>query len=113
MCVDEGDMGMANVKKRKKKLNPLARTMILFMMLLVSSVCLFNVFNEVVLTKDLTNEINSASAAQDKLTRQKEDLSTQKENLNDTEYLIRYARAKYLATKDDGEQVFKLPEEEK
>ena len=101
---------MATVQKRKKKLTPFARTMILFVMLIVSCVCLYNVFNEVVFTKDLTNELKEATKSQEKLTQQKEDLLTQKNNLNDTEYLIRYARAKYLATKENGEQVFKLPE---
>lgn len=104
---------MANARKSNKKLNPVARTMVLFAMLLISCVCLYNVFNEVVFTKDLTKEINDASATQEQLTKQKEELNTQKKNLNDTEYLIRYARAKYLATKDGGEQVFKLPDENK
>ena len=41
----------------------------------------------------------------------KEELIEKKKNLENPEYLLRYARGKYLVTKDDGEQVFKLPEE--
>lgn len=102
---------MANGRK-SKKLNPLIKSLSLFIMLLISGVLLYNVFTEVLETRDLNEEIAKANADNKELAEKKATLNTQKENLNDTEYLIRYARAKYLATKEDGEQVFKLPENE-
>lgn len=102
---------MAKKGKRKNKSNPLFKSLLLFVMLLISGALLSNVFAEVLETRTLMNEINQASDKNDSLNEKKKNLNTQKENLNDTEYLIRYARAKYLATKEDGEQVFRLPED--
>lgn len=102
---------MANKRKGKRKSNPLVKSLTLFVMLLISGVLMYNVLTEVLETRNLKDEIAQASSEKEALSKKKEDLNTQKENLNDTEYLIRYARAKYLATKEDGEQVFKLPDE--
>lgn len=98
-------------KKRKRRLNPLIKSLVIFAFLIASGGLLYNVFTEVLETKNLKEEIAQADLENKQLNEKKESLNTQKENLNDTEYLIRYARAKYLATKEDGEQVFKLPEE--
>ena len=102
---------MAKKRKEKRKSNPLIKSLTLFVMLIISGILMYNVLTEVAETKNLKEEIAQASSDNKNLSAKKESLNTQKENLNDTEYLIRYARAKYLATKEDGEQVFKLPEE--
>ncbi|NBK96618.1 MAG: hypothetical protein EOM50_01125 [Erysipelotrichia bacterium] len=103
---------MAKKGRRKKRLNPLFKSLTLFVMLIVSGVLLYSVFTEVLETRQLKDEIAQAKAEQKSLKDKKENLNTQKSNLNDTEYLIRYARAKYLATKEDGEQVFKISDED-
>lgn len=102
---------MTKKKKEKRKSNPLVKSLTLFVMLMVSGILMYNVFTEVLETRNLKEEIAQANSESESLKEQKENLKMQKENLNDTEYLIRYARAKYLATKEDGEQVFKLPDE--
>lgn len=102
---------MAKKRKERRKSNPLVKSLTLFVMLMISGVLMYNVLTEVLETRNLKDEIAQASSEKESLSKKKEDLNTQKENLNDTEYLIRYARAKYLATKEDGEQVFKLPDD--
>lgn len=102
---------MAKKRKERRKSNPLVKSLTLFVMLMISGVLMYNVLTEVLETRNLKDEIAQANSENQSLNKKKEDLNTQKENLNDTEYLIRYARAKYLATKEDGEQVFKLPED--
>lgn len=42
------------------------------------------------------------------LENQKDDLSKEKQNLENPEYVKRFARGKYMVSKP-GEQVFKLP----
>lgn len=102
---------MAKKGRRKKRLNPVMKSLSLFVMLIVSGVLLYSVFSEILTTHELTQEIAQSNNENASLTDKKESLSTQKKNLNDTDYIIRYARAKYLATKEDGEQVFKLPQD--
>ncbi len=48
----------------------------------------------------------------EELVEKQQALTEEVNNLNDVEYIIRYARGKYLATKDVGDQVFMLPGEE-
>lgn len=99
-------------KNGRKRSNPIKRGFILFVMLLASVVMGYTIINELMETYHLNTELKETKLSKAELEEKKEELILQKKNLNDTEYLIRYARAKYLATKDDGEQVFKLPEEE-
>ncbi|MEG1638176.1 MAG: septum formation initiator family protein, partial [Erysipelotrichaceae bacterium] len=55
-------------------------------------------------------EIADSEAELNKLNKENGELTKTKKNLEDPEYVKRYARGKYMVTKgEDGEQVFKLP----
>lgn len=100
---------MANIKKRKKRSS---KNILLVAALCASGFFVFATLNEVLETKKITDEISIATLEKEKLEIKKEKLDKEKENLQNPEYVLRYARGKYLVTKDDGEQVFRLPEEE-
>ena len=54
------------------------------------------------------DEITSSEEMINSLENQKDDLSKEKQNLENPEYVKRFARGKYMVSKP-GEQVFKLP----
>lgn len=101
---------MANIKKRRKNGS---KSLLLVAALVASAFFVFTALNEVIETKTLTEEISIATLEKEKLQDKKQQLNKEKENLQNPEYVLRYARGKYLVTKDDGEQVFRLPDEEK
>lgn len=78
----------------------------------ISSFLLYQSAQEVQTWFDYNETIALAEAEKESLIEQQAELEESITNLNDIEYIIRYARGKYLATKDDGDQVFMLPEEE-
>ena len=80
-------------------------------MLLLSSIYFTtNSIKEITQIFTLKASIAEALQEQEDLLQKKEELQEKKKDLENPEYLLRYARGKYLVTKDDGEQVFKLPE---
>ena len=97
-------------KKRKVK-KSVTRSIILFALLSLSIFFTVTSIKEITQIFTLKASIAEALKEQDELTDKKEELQEKKKNLENPEYLLRYARGKYLVTKDDGEQVFKLPEE--
>ena len=97
-------------KKKKTKKNA-SRSIVLLLLLSFSVFLTVRSVNEITQIFTLKASISEALKEQDELTNRKEDLQEKKKNLENPEYLLRYARGKYLVTKDDGEQVFKLPEE--
>lgn len=96
--------------QRKKKKSGFKNT-VLVAMLLVSGYFIYSTFNEIIETKTLKDSIKEIKEKEANLNETREELMAEKENLQNPEYLLRYAIGKYLVTKDDGEQVFKLPEE--
>ncbi len=92
--------------KRKKHI------IISVFMLALSSYFVFSVIGEVQTMFAYNKNIDSMKHEQQELLDKKEDLNEEKKNLNDVNYIIRYATGKYLATKDAGDQVFKLPDGE-
>lgn len=96
----------------KKKPSRL-RYVVLAAMIAISAICILAVVNEVNSTFALQKEIDGAKEVKQQLIEEKASLEKQQNNLNDPNYIIRYARGKHMVTKEDGEQVFKLPETEK
>ena len=95
---------------KEKKKNP-SRYIVMLLMLAISGYCIMEVVKEVNTTFTLRADISEAKKEKEELTSQKEKLQKEKSNLNNKEYIIHYARGKYMLTKEDGEQVFTLPSE--
>jgi len=95
----------------KKKRNPL-RFVLLAGMVLVSMYCIMEVMKEVNTNLSLRADISSAKKEKEQLEREKEELLKDQQNLSNEDYVVRYARGKYMLTENDKEQVFKLPKEE-
>lgn len=99
-------------KRVVKRKNSMFKNIILLFMLILTVFFTVNSVNEIMQIFTLRASIAEALKEQEELEEKKTDLQEEKANLENPEYLLRYARGKYLVTKDDGEQVFKLPEEE-
>lgn len=97
-------------KKRRKKVFSKKRTIFLAMfsfciiivMTYVFSTYFVEIYNIYQEKKELTVKIN-------KLSEEEEKLKGEVEKLNDPEYIARYAREKYLYSKN-GEFIIKIPE---
>ncbi len=70
-----------------------------------------NIVGEFATTHSLKSNISLHEDELEKLTEEKEENEQLIDNLNDVNYIIRYAIGQYSTTKDIGDQVFKLPEE--
>ena len=101
------------MKKRRvvKRKTSKARSCILLTLLALSIYFTVNSVQEVTQIFKSKTSISEAIKQQEELLQRKEELIEKKKNLENPEYLLRYARGKYLVTKDDGEQVFKLPDD--
>lgn len=97
----------------KKKRKFPTRYIILFVMLLISAYCIMAIVKEVNTTFTLEASVEDAKREKAKLNDQKKYLQQEATNLNNEDYVVRYARGKYMLTKGDGEQVFTLPNDEK
>lgn len=96
---------MAQNKQSKKKINPKILTL--------GFVCLGLFFawasiEEILMTKSLKQDIENYQAELDDLGEETQTLNKQIENLNNPDYVKRFAKGKYLVSKE-GEQIFKLP----
>lgn len=96
-------MGNGNVRKKKT-----SRWVTSFVICGLSFVLLYNFAQEVLTTLAYKEEIHEAEALLEQLKLEEDELMKQKDNLNDDEYIKRYARGKYMVGKED-EQVFSLP----
>lgn len=103
---------MAKAKKRtvkkKKTYRPMQKFVSVFLILFA---CFFTYQSvmEVVTTIQLKQEINENKAKIEELKEQQSKLEEQKKKFSDEEYVKRYARGKYLLSKD-GETLYKLNE---
>ena len=86
-------------KDKKKKRNKLKT----FLSLAAIFIACFLIY-----AMKLKDEITSSEEMINSLENQKDDLSKEKQNLENPEYVKRFARGKYMVSKP-GEQVFKLP----
>ena len=103
---------MATKQTKPKKEHPILSKLICLFFLIISGCLIAYSSQEFTEMISLTNQLNEVNAEGEALEAEKESLEEEIENLNDVEYIVRYARAKYLATKDDGEQIFTITEEE-
>ena len=97
-------------KKRRKKVFSKKRTVFLTMLsfcIIIAMAYIFStyfveIYNIYKEKKELTSKIS-------KLSEEEEKLESEVEKLNDPEYIARYAREKYLYSKN-GEFIIKIPE---
>lgn len=96
---------MAKITKKKK--HPV-RNIISIALIFVSCIFIWLSVEEVITTVRLKREISDKESLIGTLKKEEKDLRKKKENLEDPEYVKRYARGEYLVSKP-GEQIFKLP----
>lgn len=96
-------------KGLKKARRRLLLLMIVFIFILISvSINLFKVWLQVI---DNNNSIASLNMEYDKLMEEEKQLKSDVNKLQDPDYVARYAREKYLYTKD-GELIIRIPKSE-
>lgn len=96
--------------KKKRKMTPFSK-LICFIFLGVSAYLLFLVGQEVYTTITLKQQLEEVQAKYQEVLDENSQLTSEKEKLEDPDYVANYARGTYLLSKDD-EQVFYLPEDE-
>lgn len=96
----------ANAKRRRKK-SPLKK-LISFAVIIFSCYLFYAASQDVMIMLNLKGEIAAHNADISELTAKKKSLSEQKTKLEDPNYVVRYARDKFLVSKTD-EQIFKFP----
>ncbi|MGM9941181.1 MAG: septum formation initiator family protein [Bulleidia sp.] len=94
--------------KKKRRLTPLTKV-ICVVMLGASVFMLYMVFQEGMTTLRLQQELSEVQAKLQEVQDENRYLTTEKEKLQDPDYVETYARGKYQLSKD-GEQIFYLPE---
>lgn len=105
---------MANAKKstvkKKRKYRPMQKFVSVFLILFA---CFFTYQSakEIITTVQLKQEISANKEKIKDLEEQQKKLEEQKAKFSDEEYVKRYARGKYLLSKD-GETLYKLNENE-
>ena len=99
---------MADIKKEKKKRK--SNIVLIIIFFAIGFYGIFSCVKEIKTSFDLKGEIKADEQLLSDLKSQKEELEKDKTNLENPDYIVRYARGKYMVTNGDGEQVFKLPE---
>lgn len=94
--------------KKKKQYTPFLK-FICFLVIGASAYLLLEVFKEVYTTITLKKQLAEVQDKYQQVQDENSYLTTEKEKLEDPDYVASYARGTYLLTKDD-EQVFYLPE---
>lgn len=92
---------------RKRKKHPL-RTFFSLLAIFIACFLIYMAGDDLITTFRLKQEISNNEELIGSLEEQKSSLSQEKTNLEDPDYVKRYARGKYMVSKP-GEQVFKLP----
>ncbi len=105
---------MKNAKKKsankKKQYHPMKKFFSVFLVLIG---CCFAYLSakEIITTMQLRQEIQQTEAEIEALRTQQSKLEEQKEKFSDEEYVKRYARGRFLLSKD-GETLYKLNDQE-
>lgn len=94
------------------KRRPKFKKMIGFVYIAIGLVMLYSLVVSVVRVVESRNELTVLEAQRDALLKEKNELSTEVELLNDEDYVVIYAREHYIFTKE-GEIVATLPESKK
>ncbi|MEG0314185.1 MAG: septum formation initiator family protein [Erysipelotrichaceae bacterium] len=84
--------------------------LLVLILLLIAGFMLYKVGQEFVVTYNLHKDISEAEIIKAELIKDNEAYAEQKDNLEDEEYVKRYARGKYLMNQD-GEQLFQMKKE--
>ena len=100
----------AKKKTSKRKMTPLLR-LFCYIMIFVSGLLLWRVFDEVYTTMTLKKQLAEVQEKYQKVLDENAYLTSEREKLEDPDYVASYARGTYLLSKDD-EQIFYLPEDE-
>lgn len=98
-------MNKSRIKKKKVKTLSVLVSLIL---LCGAGFFLYQAFNEIVNTYNLTKELRTAQSILEQIDNENQYLKEQKTKLEDPEYVKSYARGTYMLSKD-GEQIFYLP----
>ncbi len=99
---------MSNKKvKRKFRFNS-ARVIVSAILFVVSGLLIFSIVKEVMVTVELTGDLQSLNDQLKQIEDETRNLQERKEKLEDPNYIKSYARGEYSITKE-GEQVFRLP----
>jgi len=96
--------------KKKKKMTPFLK-LVCYVMIFASLVLLYNVFKEVYTTMTLKEQLAEVQEKYQEVLDENAYLTSEREKLEDPDYVANYARGTYLLSKDD-EQIFYLPEDE-
>ncbi|MEG0823331.1 MAG: septum formation initiator family protein [Erysipelotrichaceae bacterium] len=84
--------------------------LLVLLLLVITGFMLYKVGLEFVVTYNLHKDISEAEIIKAELIKDNEAYAEHKENLEDDEYVKRYARGKYLMNQD-GEQLFQMKKE--
>ncbi|MEE0831578.1 MAG: septum formation initiator family protein [Longicatena sp.] len=96
---------MTKSELKKKKRN---RLIVSFVLVCFGLFFAWTSIEEIMLTHSLKDEIVNYEAELKALGEETQTLNKQIENLNNPDYVKRFAKGKYLVSKE-GEQIFKLP----
>ncbi len=97
---------MSNAKPKKKR--RVLSALVSLCLLVGASFFLYQAFQEIVNTYNLTKELQTAKSILDDISNENKYLNEQKAKLLDPEYVKSYARGTYMLSKE-GEQIFYLP----
>ncbi len=98
---------MENKKKRYRPKKTIIK-IVSIVLIAFSIYLLIGVVGEILHTMELRSQAEVASAELERLQSENEQLVSQKNKLEDPDYVQSFARSNYMLTKD-GEQVFYLP----
>ncbi len=94
--------------KKKKKLTPFLK-LICYIIIGASAFLFYEVFSEIYTTFQLKKQLAEVEEKYQQVLDENAYLTSEKEKLEDPDYVASYARGTYLLSKDD-EQIFYLPE---
>ncbi|ENH97632.1 cell-division initiation protein [Gracilibacillus halophilus YIM-C55.5] len=108
--IQQHDAHLIRQQKRKKKLK---RRLALFAAIVVATVTIFTTYhlNQRAKLAEMQTEYEELSHQLTNLEKEEKQLTEEVELLNDEEYLLQIAKTNYFFT-EEGEIVFKLPEED-
>lgn len=95
------------MKIKKTKKMSVIKLVLSFILILASVFMLYKVFIEVSTYFALQKELEEVSQKLQEIKKQEEKIKEKRDLLENPGYIKRYARGKYLLTKD-GEQIFKF-----
>lgn len=98
------DNAKASGNKKRSRFLSHAKNVVL---IAFSCIFIYNVFNEVMTTRELQQNLAEAQVVASEIEAERADLEDEKEKLQNPDYVKRYARGKLLVSQD-GEQVFSL-----